>query len=163
MGGSFELVPLRASLLLQAYPLVREAAPEVTLDQWRRYARALIRPPRGRQSGIVALRCENDYLRGLFSYRVVPDLVSGRTLVVDCLAVSTLFSPGEIADALLAEAERIARRHRCATLRAAFPTRAEEIEEVLARRGFDPCGSCRLKPLGPSGAGGKPRSVLSVV
>ncbi len=163
MGGSFELAPLRASLLLQAYPLVREVAPEVTLDQWRRYARALIRSPRERQSGIVALRCENNYLRGLFAYRVVPDLLSGRTLVVDCLAVSTLFSPGEIADALLAEAERIAQRHRCATVHAAFKARSEEVEEVLARRGFDPCGACRLKPLGGARVDEKVGPDLTVV
>ena len=163
MGGSFELAPLRASLLLQAYPLVREAAPEVTLDQWRCYARALIRPQRGRQSGIITLRCENNYLRGLFSYRVVPDLLLGRTLAIDCLVVSTLFSPGEVADALLAEVERLARRHRCAAVRAEFQTHAEEIEEVLVRRGFDPRGSCRLKPLDPSGGTGGNGPDLSVV
>lgn len=147
MGGSFELAPLPASRILQAYPLVREAAPEVTLDQWRQYARALIRPRPRQGGGIVALRCENGYIRGLFSYRIEPDLVAGRTLVVDCLVASSLFSPSEVVDALLAEVERIARRHRCAVVRADFPHGAPWIEERLAAHGFDRRGAYRLKSL----------------
>ncbi len=147
MGGSFELAPLPASRILQAYPLIREAAPEVTLDQWRRYARALARRRPKPGGGIVALRCENGYIRGLFSYRIVPDLVRGRTLVVDCLVASTLFSPAEVVDTLLAEIERIARRHRCAEMRADFPLDASWIEERLALCGFDRRGVFRLKRL----------------
>ena len=58
----------------------------------------------------------NDYLRGVFAYRVAPDIQHGRALFVECLAVSGLFSPLDVAVALLDGIEPAARENRCRAL-----------------------------------------------
>ncbi|MFQ5959303.1 MAG: GNAT family N-acetyltransferase [Alphaproteobacteria bacterium] len=137
MGNDFVLAPLCESRILQAYPLVREVAPDVSLEAWRAYAQTVLRPRRRDGRGIVAVYSENEYLRGLFVYRIVPDMQGGRALVLECFVVSSLFVPHAVASALLAGAEDVAREHGCGTIRAELRRRPDWLDALLHEHGYD--------------------------
>jgi hypothetical protein len=63
----------------QAWPLVRMAAPDVTLEQSDRYARALLE----RGGGLIGVFAGDSTLHGLATYVLDDDLRHGRTLRTD--------------------------------------------------------------------------------
>ncbi|MFQ5783977.1 MAG: hypothetical protein ACE5H8_04040 [Alphaproteobacteria bacterium] len=144
MQGGFVLAPLHAGRISQAYPLVREVVHEATLGGWQAYARAMLRTSSTDKRGILAASSENDYLRGLFVYRIGPDLTHGRVLIIDCFVVSSLFSPKDVAAALIEGAEAVARRHRCGAVRAEFAAGPAWLRDILGAQGYGPC-PCRLQ------------------
>lgn len=160
MGSDIKLAPLGAARVLQAYPLVREATPGISLEAWCVYAHSILRERRrmGNACGITVACSENDYLRGFFAYRVAPDIQHGRALFIEFLAVSGLFSPLDVASVLLAGIEDAARENHCHAVHAELPSLPDWLEILLRERGFvcRPCALCKpLKPI-ETAAGGPP-------
>ncbi len=160
MGSEITVAALGAGRVLQAYPLVRETAPSITLEAWCSFARSILRERRriGNACGITAACSENDYLRGLFSYRVGPDIQHGRALIVECFAVSGLFSPHAVAAALLDGVDETAIANHCNAVHAELPAQPDWLGPLLAERGYvcRPCSLCKPlnKPaMAPAGGG----------
>lgn len=149
MGSDIDLAQLGAARVLQAYPLVREAMPGISLEAWCAFANSILRERRriGNASGIVVACSENDYLRGLFAYRVAPDVRYVRALFVECFAVSGLFSPLDVALALLDGIEEVARENRCQAVYTEPPSLLDWLDTLLHERGFVSRPSLLCKPL----------------
>ncbi len=157
MNREFDLGPLPAGRILQAYPLIRDVAPDVTIEAWRGYARRAVRPRQRNRRGIVAAYSGTDYLRGLFAYRVGPDMVCGRAIIIEVFAVGSMFVPDAVADALLAGIETLALEHGCGIIRAEMQARPDWLEDMLRARGFGRRVGCLCKPVTPPGRPGKPK------
>lgn len=104
----FEPFRLRREDLRRAYGLIQLAHPEVSLDEWRRFARSHVEIAR-RDSGIMALRDRRGTIHALFTYRVArPMLGQASALQVTELAAMRL--PGTVlVEAVLRFAGEIAR------------------------------------------------------
>ena len=121
--GQFRLSPLRGDGILQAYPLVCAAAGNISIDDWRVFVDSML-SGKSRNScrcDIVGACSSNGYLRGLFTYRVTPDLHYGRTLDVEYFVVESIYSPRVIFAALMRGADDEARRHGCRAIHAQMP------------------------------------------
>lgn len=138
MKEQFKLAPLRGDRILQAYPLIREAAGEVSVEEWRAYVKTILgaknRDVEARD--IVGICSSNDYLRGLFTYRVVPDVRHGRTLDVEYFVVESVFSPREIAASLMTGVEDVARKEICNAVHAHLPSGPNWLVKMLHDRGY---------------------------
>jgi hypothetical protein len=104
---------LTADEVAQAYPLIRTSFPEVTLEAWRRFVDALVRPQSPPRGGFLTVLCEQGYIAGLCSYRIEPDLLHGQVLAVDLFVAYDLFDRSAIAAALAEGLERTARDNGC--------------------------------------------------
>jgi hypothetical protein len=62
----------------------------------------------------------NDYVYGLFSYRVLRTLARGRVLQIDDFCITPLTSRRQAAGVLLAEGDRLAHRHGCRSIAIGF-------------------------------------------
>ena len=138
MTKQFKLAPLRGDRILQAYPLVREVAGEFSVAEWRAFVKTMLKARAGGadRRDIVGIRSSNDYLRGLFTYRVVPDLRHGRTLDVEFFMVESVFSPREIAASLMAGVEDVARAEDCNAIHVNLPPHASWLVNMLHERGY---------------------------
>ncbi len=108
---------LPATDAARAFPLIQTHDNRCTLDQWRRFHRALTTPdnalegvPRG---GTVVATDSRDYIHGLFTYRVTPHLTSGRTLQIDHFVPFEGLTTKGVARILLSEIEPLALRLAC--------------------------------------------------
>ena len=113
--GLFRLSPLRGDRILQAFPLVCAAGADISIEDWRAYVKSML-SARVREpdcADIIGICSPNKYLRGLFTYMVKPDLHHGRVMEVEYFVVASVYSPLEIAEALIAGVEDEARRHGC--------------------------------------------------
>ena len=131
--GQFRLLPLRGDGILQAYPLVCAAAGNISIDDWRVFVDSMLSGKSG-ESGwcdIVGVCSLNGYLRGLFTYRVKPDLHHGRTLDVEYFVVESVYSPRVIIAALMRGAEDVARGHGCRAIHAQMPPGSSWLSEMF--------------------------------
>ncbi len=154
MTGQVTLVPLRGHRVVQAFPVVRHVAPETTIDAWLNYARGFVRSKARRDApqDIIAACSDNDYLRGLYAYRVVPELGHTRALVAECFVVSSLFFAETVAAALLAGIEQAARAYRCDAVRIELVAPPEWLVAMLREGGYDH-RSCSLHKALSAGSG----------
>ncbi len=125
--------PLSAESVTQAFALIQTALPEVTLAAWRDFAAALMSDTdargdtrgevRGdaREGGILAVTDGRNYIAGLCSYRVVPDLVHGRLLDAGHFLAFDLLDRRPVAEALAAAVEALAREHGCSAVHTHLP------------------------------------------
>jgi len=152
--------PLSAERVIQAFPLIQTALPEVTLAAWRDFAAALMsgRNARGDtrgdawEGGILAVTDGRDYISGLCSYRVVPDLVHGRLLDAGLFLAYDLLDRRPVAEALAAAVEALARQRGCTAVHTHLPQRNDAptnpdngLSRVLAARGhrIESLGLCK--------------------
>ncbi len=156
MNHGIVLAPLGEERILQAFPLVREVSPEVDMEAWSDYAQAMLGEPAPapEAQGIVAAWAQNEYLRGLFVYRLLPDIHCGRVLSTEFFIGGSPFRKEIVADALLAGAERLAREHSCDAVHTMLPTRPEWFAERLGERGFSAHGCALCRPLRMHAVGG---------
>ena len=157
MKEQFTLAPLRGDRILQAYPLIRESAGEISLEDWRAYVKSMLaaKAKGGEARDIVGICSSNGYLRALFTYRVVPDLRHGQTLDVEYFVVESVFSPREIAATLMAGVEQVADNENCNAVHAHLPSAANWLVKMLHDRGYS-AGTWQLcKPF--DGDRGPPR------
>ncbi len=156
--------PLSAACINQAFPLIQTALPGVTLAAWRDFAAALISgtdaqgdapgDARGdaREGGILAVADERNYIAGLCSYRVVPDLFHGRLLDAGHFLAFDLLDRRPVAEALAEALEVLARERGCAAVHTHLPYRTaaptepgDGLSGLLAARGHrvESLGLCK--------------------
>jgi len=107
-------IPLRLEGIDQAYPIVQALHPALSMDEWRRYARALIAqadPVRG-----VMTAQHGGYIRGLFCHWPDRSLLHGSMLIVDNIAVMDLFNAQGALRALIDAMESIASKYGCGAI-----------------------------------------------
>ena len=138
MKDAIVLASLEEGCILQAYPLVREIAPAIAMEAWHDYARSVLAETGngGKTQGIVAAWSRNRYLRGLFVYRLLPDVQCGRVLAAEFFVGGSPFRQDLIADRLLAGAENLARELSCKAVHAGLPARPDWFADHLAERGY---------------------------
>ena len=137
--GVYEIRRLSEAQISQAFPLVREIAGSLSLTQWQRYARRVLTNSRGSRSKngiIVARRAGSIYLRGLCSYRTVPDLLARDRLVVGCLAVPATIDCDSVARELIRACQSIAEAHGCRSVQFQLVEPNRWIEPLLREAGF---------------------------
>ena len=140
----FRIVPLEVRAAAQAYPLLRNHWPTLTLEAWLRFARALCRGRRGAHgSGLDAVLDPAGYIYGLVGYEFGCDMVEGRVMRIDLLVALGLINT-DVLVLLLDAVERAAAREDCAAVVLAANAmgagrwRASTRHQALARAGFEP-------------------------
>ena len=136
--GQFRLSPLRGDRILQAYPLVCAAGVDISIEEWRAFVKSML-SPKARTADccdIVGICSSNGYLRGLFTYRVRPDLHHGRILDVEYFVVESVYSPRDIVVALMAGVEDEARKHGCKAIHAEMPRATSWLRGMLMDRDY---------------------------
>ena len=136
--------PLSAARVIQAFPLIQTALPGVTLAAWRDFAAALGDARGGaREGGILAVTDGSDYIAGLCSYRLIPDLVHGRLLDVGHFLAFDLLDRRPVAEALADAIESLARERGCTAVHThlppgngAPPDPGSGLSGLLAARGY---------------------------
>jgi len=117
---SFVVRPLDRSQLHAAYPLIRQAAPSVDLNDWRRFARRAADPRSASRHGvIVAHRTNAPHPSGLFCYAREQDLRHGSILSANYFVVLDMFDPGAVFEALIDALEGLGRQLNCGMVRCA--------------------------------------------
>jgi hypothetical protein len=148
----FKIRPLSAESVTQAYALIQTALPEVTLAAWRDFAAALMSGTDAREGGILAVADRRNYIAGLCSYRVVPDLVHGRLLDAGHFLAFDLLDRRPVAEALAEALEVLARERGCAAVHTHLPYRTaaptepgDGLSGLLAARGHrvESLGLCK--------------------
>lgn len=133
--------PLTAARILQVFPLIREAVPQVRLEEWTRFARARTRS-RGRDRiGIrVATADRNPYPSGLYCYRVETRLLSGNVLVADHFVAIDILDARPVLDRLIEDLEAIALRNECDEVHSIIRHRSTQTAQPLFAAGYHPQG-----------------------
>jgi hypothetical protein len=111
-----------------------------------------------REGGILAVTDERNYIAGLCSYRVVPDLIHGRLLDAGHFLAFDLLDRRPVAEALAEALEALARELGCAAVHTHLPQRNDAppgpdqgLSGLLAARGHrvESLGLCkRLEQIG---------------
>ena len=137
--AGYEIRRLSEAQIGQAFPLVREIAGSLSLAQWQRYARRQLargQGSRAENSIIAARRLGSIYLRGLCSYRTVPDLLMRDRLVVGCFAVPATIDCEAVARELIRACQAIARAQGCRSVQFQLGESNRWIEPLLREAGF---------------------------
>lgn len=136
MPDSYVAKPLDVRRIDQAFPVVQTVYPKLGLERWRAYAAEMIgatpdaagalpgkvvKLPTAQPTGIVTAQLRHGYIHGLFAYAVLPNLCHGKVLQVDLMVAADMFDPAAIAEALLAEMDRLARQLRCDAIHLSLP------------------------------------------
>ena len=103
----------------QAYGLVRLAAPQISLEAWRDFAKSVISPSVTPESGILTVEDERECIMGLVGYVIDRDLEHGRTLMAkNFIAFNGVERKRrEVAFELIKAMEDLARDKRCGAIR----------------------------------------------
>ena len=156
MEKEVQIVSLDRDTVLMALPVIREAAPEMTVERLRAYVENLTRNGDDSESpsGILAARSPNGYIRALATYRTTLELRWGRTLVVDNFLVPGPLYNRMCASALLDALDALAAKHHCVAIEAQLPPDDEWAGVMAKSRGYDFEGSkvCKSTVLGRSSA-----------
>ncbi len=130
--------PLEADQIDLVYPLVREIIESLSVEAWRRYAGQFVLPddviPQDR--GIVVIEAKRAYLRGMFAYRVVPCLDTGRRFMVDCIVAPEAIDRRSVARHLIETMHHYAGRHRCETIDTKLAQGNLWVADMLRRTGY---------------------------
>ncbi len=147
--------------IAQAYPLIQAILPEVPLEAWLAFARAMIRQRSQAQSGLLGVVSEQGYITGLSTYRVAHDLVHGRSLVADHFVAMDLFDRKAVVNTLAEAIEALARERLCGAVHTTLQDRRtlsgrESTVATLADRGHrvESVGLCKIVTPINGGKGG---------
>ena len=110
---------LNSEKIDQAYGLVRLAAPQISLEAWRDFARSVISPSEAPESGILTVEDERECILGLVGYVVDRDLEYGQTLMAKNFIAfdGTENWQKDVAFALIRPMEDLARDKQCGAIR----------------------------------------------
>ncbi len=115
---SFVVRPLDPTQLHAAYPLIRQVAPSVDLNGWRKFAKRATDPRFASQRGvIVAHRSNRPHPSGLFCYVKEQDLHHGAVLFAKHFIVLDMFDPQAVFVALVGALEGLGRQLNCSMVR----------------------------------------------
>jgi hypothetical protein len=140
--------PLTPDLIRSAFPLIREALPNLDLPSWLRFVRQTNAARRtGRTGVIVARRTGRPYPCGLFCYRVDQDVAQGRVLIAEHFVAIDLLEPAVVLAALVGELDSLGTRLGCNAVRSLVHGTAAEISGGLAKAGHTQAGTLLFKTL----------------
>lgn len=150
MKVDYRTAPLSPNRIAQAFPVVREIAGDLTLESWSAYAQSMARRDEDADwpAGIIVADLDG-YIRGLFTYHVVPDLRHRRTLVISNFAVLHMVARKTLADALLESVRQLAERYRCGAVHAHVPPRSAWAVGYFEERGHKVERLVLCQPLAP--------------
>ncbi len=107
--------------VVQAFPLVTNLLPQITLKDWARFAcDHLASGWRTLPKGMMTIRNRDDYILGLFAFDVRYDLKEDRALWVDNVIVSTMPGREIILKATIGAIDALAESDRCGIIRVGF-------------------------------------------
>ena len=122
MGPALSTAPLTRDRVVQAFPLIREIAPNLSVEGWVDFAGRLI-SKRGDADGrggiIIAER--NRYIRGLFTYEVSSDLCHGRILFAHNVVALDLVQREAVAEVLADAMNRLGQVRECDAVHVHLP------------------------------------------
>jgi hypothetical protein len=104
--------------IAQAFPLVQLTLPDLTLDDWTKFAVDNITGSKTTEGGILTVVDERGFILGLLDYTIDRDLAHGRTLMVkNFVALDFLdTSRKDIATVLIQAMEKLAGQHGCSAI-----------------------------------------------
>lgn len=106
--------PLATDQIPLAFPLLSVCDPELTLEQWRRYAEGLMNGADGSGARrILTVQSPESYIYGLSVYWLRPDLWRGSVLEIDNFAVIDMVRGRTTAAILLRALEKLGRESGC--------------------------------------------------
>lgn len=133
--------------------MIQAALPEVPLEAWVAFARALVQDRDRPETGIISIVSEQGYIAGLSSYRVDHSLVHGLSLTADHFVAIDMFDRRAVVYALADAVEMLARERRCTAIHTTLIDKtsargADDTVAALTRRGHrvEAVGLCKLLP-----------------
>jgi hypothetical protein len=126
-------VSLTAELMPQAFPLARAFAPDLDLESWLEFGTHRLAAGTG---GIVGLRDERGYFRGLFGYQVRNDPLDGAVLQVDMAVTLDLVNRAEAAAALTGEIDGQSRKLGCTGVQICLRPEQRWLRRWFERHGY---------------------------
>ncbi|WP_143596127.1 GNAT family N-acetyltransferase [Tistlia consotensis] len=119
---SFTTRPLTRERAFLAYPLVRNALPETTLEVWTAFAEAFVgdghSDPR---RSILTVENESGVIIGLVAFHCLPDIVHGWVLMVSHLLAFELLDRRGVAEMIVQALEAEAGRLGCRAIHTCLP------------------------------------------
>jgi hypothetical protein len=143
--SAYEIELLSPDRALIAYPLVLAGHPEVELEQWLRYVRALTEQPPER-SGVLGLRGDAGYFCGLLIYRNDREPWHEPRLSVELFVAVDLVNVRAVTDALLAAAEAKAAALACAVLQIRIE-HGPDLVKRIRQAGYRPAAELMTKDI----------------
>ena len=123
MTRSYNIKYLSQETVAKAYPVIRAAYPNVTLDDWLAYTAWINQPADARRSstGIVSLENMRGYVHGIFSYNTDYMLGTGPVLNVENIVALDTGDRAAAVTQLISAMEDVAINHGCATIHTQIP------------------------------------------
>lgn len=118
----FVVEALSRSTILNAFPLVHLAVPNLDLAAWRRFARLALECRRDARTGIlVAKRSARRHICGLVCYRSEPDLILGQVMQARNFIAIDILDTQSIVLALVSSLRSTARANGCSAIHLMMP------------------------------------------
>jgi hypothetical protein len=123
MSKRYVVKPLGVGQVLQAYPLVQTAVPQLTLEQWMSFAEELCRGKRRERTnaGVMSAQNPDGYIYGLYCHEVETDIKCGRILKVRNLVTANLYDSAGIMDRMIDSMIEKARECDCVAVEVELP------------------------------------------
>jgi len=127
---------LRPEEIRTVYPLMREAAPSLSMPNWLNYARRLSRETASPKRGILLARRRHlPHPSGAVCYRQERHIAYGNMLTAEHFIALDLLYPEDVLAALLAELDKIALLLGCSTIRSIVHGRRPDTIDDLESAG----------------------------
>lgn len=127
----FSVVDMDENAFSAAYPLVRTATPDVSVEQWLDYAHKV-----RMRGGLLGLMGPQSTLFGMLTYRDEESLRYGRIFVVDNFLTFELNRAAPGRQALCDAAEALARKQGCNAIELRLDSRGYAINASVKARGW---------------------------
>ncbi|MEE8443935.1 MAG: hypothetical protein V3S44_01210 [Alphaproteobacteria bacterium] len=119
----FVVKPLGEEQVMQAYPLVQSASPQLTLDQWMDYVQTLSQEgdsdPRG--GGVMSVQNGEGYIYGIYCHEVEANIQHGRVLKVSNFVAANLYDAKSVTGGLIDSMASVARDSGCGAVHVDLP------------------------------------------
>ncbi len=118
--------PLGEGQVVQAYPLIQSAAPQLTLDQWLDYVQTLTLEGDSdlRCSGVMSVQNGDGYIFGIYCHEVEVNIQHGRVLKVSNFVAANLYDAKSVTDGLIDSMASMARDYGCGAVHVDLPEEA---------------------------------------
>ena len=123
MSERYVVKPLGTGQYLQAYPLVRTAAPQLSPAQWLGYIEELCggRHRDDGAAGIMSAQNPDGYIYGIYCHAAETDIKHGRVLKVSNLVTANLYDPAGIMGRMIESMADKAREVDCVAVHIELP------------------------------------------
>lgn len=130
LAPPLNIFPLERRHIEQAYPLMREIHPDLSIEEWKAYASRLIAAEE--RAGVIAA-WRRRYVRGLYCFRVMDSLPDHqhRIFVASDLVALDLVARDEVMLSLIDDLQARALMHHCATIDLKLPTGSDWAADLI--------------------------------